>query len=510
MPPFLMHKQENKMSEQEKELKEFLKIRRDKLGKLREAGIDPYPQKYDFTHTAAEVIDGFSEKTKEELAEDKVSVKVCGRIVAVRIMGKASFCHISDGGTRLQAYIRRDDIGEESYRIFKSCLEVGDFIGIEGYLFRTKTDELSVHAEGITVLSKSLRPLPEKWHGLADVEIRYRQRYLDLISNAESRKVFEARSKAISAIRKFYTDRGFLEVETPMMHPMAGGATARPFVTHHNTLDMDLYLRIAPELYLKRLVVGGLERVFEINRNFRNEGMSTQHNPEFTMMESYQAYADYHKVMDVIEELFYEVAIAVNGSPKMTFGKHELDFTPPWPRLSLSDMAQKYSGATDEDMATVESLLAFFKRKGIEPPKPASKGKMIAELFEACAEDKLIQPTFAIDYPTEVSPLSKVQPDNDELTERFELFIAGFEVANGFSELNDPDDQRARFENQLSQREAGDDEAHQVDEDYIMALEHGLPPTGGVGVGIDRLVMLLTNSQSIRDVILFPQMRPHS
>ena len=510
MPPFLIHKQEKKMSEQEKELKEFLRIRREKLEKLREAGIDPYPQKYDFTHTATEVHDGFSGKSKEELAEEKVVVRVCGRIMAVRIMGKASFCHITDGSQRLQAYIRRDDIGEESYKVFKSCLEVGDFIGIKGYLFRTKTDELSVHAESITVLSKSLRPLPEKWHGLSDVEIRYRQRYLDLVSNVESRRVFEARSKAIAAIRKFYTDRGFLEVETPMMHPMAGGATARPFVTHHNTLDMDLYLRIAPELYLKRLVIGGLERVFEINRNFRNEGMSTQHNPEFTMMESYQAYADYHKVMDVIEELFYEVAMAVNGTPKVTFGKHELDFTPPWPRLSLEEMAKKHSGATDEDCASAESLKAFFEKRGIAIPKGAGRGKMIAELFETYAEEKLIQPTFAIDYPTEVSPLSKVQPDNPEMTERFELFIAGFEVANGFSELNDPDDQRARFENQLAQREAGDDEAHQVDEDYIMALEHGLPPTGGVGVGIDRLVMLLTNSQSIRDVILFPQMRPQA
>ena len=498
------------MSEQERDTKAFLKVRREKLEQLREEGIEPYPHEFGFSHTATQIHDEFGEVGAEKLEAEPVDVRVCGRIVAQRVMGKASFCHISDGKTKLQLYVRRDDVGEEEYRRFKNLYDIGDFIGVEGFLFHTRTGELSVHARSLRFLSKSLRPLPEKWHGVSDVEIRYRQRYLDLISNPDSRAIFEARAKIVTTMRKFYIDNGFLEVETPMMQPLYGGAAARPFVTHHNALDMPLYMRIAPELYLKRLTVGGLERVFEINRNFRNEGISTQHNPEFTMLESYQAYADYNDVMDFIERMVYEVAIAVNGEPKSTFNGVELDWTPPWPRLKLVELAKKHSGATDADFASVESLHAFYKKKGIEVSKGAGKGKLIYELFEHFAEEKLMQPTFVIDFPLEVSPLSKVHRDDPELVERFEMFVTGLEVANGFSELNDPDEQRARFEDQLRQRESGDDEAHQMDEDYILALEHGLPPTGGVGVGIDRLTMLMTGAPSIRDVILFPLLRPQS
>jgi len=497
----------DQQNEQQKEMKEFLRVRREKLEKLRQEGVNPYPYGFEFTHTASSALEEFGDTDKETLAEEKHQVAVSGRILSLRVMGKASFCHISDGRVRLQCYIRRDDIGEENYRQFKACYEVGDFIGVRGYMFRTRTEELSVHAESIEFLSKSLRPLPEKWHGLSDVETRYRQRYLDLIANTDSREIFEQRSRIIQKIRSYYTENGFLEVETPMMQPLYGGAAARPFVTHHNALDMQLYLRIAPELYLKRLVAGGFDRVFEINRNFRNEGISTQHNPEFTMLESYQAYADYNDVMAFTETMIHKTVLEVTGGSTTTFGDLEIDWTPPWPRKKLVELAMEHSGATEADFADVESLAAFYKKKGIEVPKGASKGKMIYELFETYGEPTLQQPTFVIDFPIEVSPLTKVHRDNPELVERFELFVSGLELANAFSELNDPDDQRARFEDQLNQRDSGDDEAHQMDEDYIRAMEYGMPPMGGLGIGIDRLTMLITGAQSIRDVILFPLLR---
>ena len=496
------------MDTEEREPKDFLQVRKEKLEKLQAAGVEPYPTRYDFTHTSTEIKDQFGGKSADELNAEPVGVRVCGRIVSMRVMGKASFFHTSDGRNRLQAYVTMDGIGEDAYQLFKDCYDLGDFVGVAGSLFITRTGELTIKAEELSFLSKTMRPLPEKWHGLTDVEIRYRQRYLDLISNLESREVFEVRARAIAEIRSFLNERGFLEVETPMMQPIAGGATARPFVTHHNALGIDLYMRIAPELYLKRLVVGGLERVFEINRNFRNEGISTQHNPEFTMLEYYQAYADYNEVMDDIEAMIHRVCVAVKGGPHLDYGGVEVDLTPPWQRLPLRDLALEHSGATEADFASVDSLIAFFKQRGLELPKPPLKGKLIYELFDHYAEDKLLKPTFVIDFPRAVSPLSKCNPDDPELTERFELFIAGLELANGFSELNDPADQRSRFEEQLMQRDEGDVEAHRMDEDYILALEHGLPPTGGVGVGIDRLVMLLTDSPSIRDVILFPQLRP--
>jgi lysyl-tRNA synthetase class 2 len=498
------------MSDNEIELKDFLRVRREKLEKLRAAGIDPYPRRFAFTHTAAEVKERFGGKTAEELEGERIEVRVCGRMVALRIMGKASFLHISDGNERLQVHLRQDAIGEEDYALFKDCYEVGDFIGVDGHLFITRTGELTVAAEKLTFLSKSLRPLPEKWHGLTDVETRYRQRYLDLIANADSRRIFEARARATSVIRRHLRERGFLEVETPMLHPVYGGAAARPFVTHHNTLDIDLYLRIAPELYLKRLLVGGFERVFEINRNFRNEGISTQHNPEFTMLEYYEAYADYNVVMEELEKLLARVATEVNGEPRSVFNGVEIDWTPPWPRVPLRELALEHSGATEEDFADEKALAALFKKRGIELPKPPIIGKLVYELFSRYGEAKLVQPTFVVDIPTAVSPLSKARPDDPEITERFELFAGTLELANGFSEINDPADQRARFEDQLKQREGGDEEAHQMDDDYILALEHGMPPAGGVGVGVDRLIMLLTGAASIRDVILFPQLRPRA
>ena len=419
---------------------------------------------------------------------------------------------LSDGHAKLQVYIRQDSMPELDFKIYK-LLDFGDWVGVEGRLFRTKTNELTIWASRLHFLSKCLVPLPEKWHGLTDVEIRYRQRYLDLIVNPDSRRVFETRSRIISAVREFMTARGYLEVETPMMQPIAGGAIARPFITHHNTLDMDLYLRIAPELYLKRLTVGGLEKVFEINRNFRNEGISTQHNPEFTMMEFYEAYADYQMLMLMTEEMIGMVARQAIGTDQITFGDHQISLQAPFVRLSLREAAREaasrrlgreISDADLRDRATVARLAAEL---GIEVDPGHGAGKITTEIFERLCEDRLIQPTFVYDMPTEVSPLSKQKPDDPDTVERFELYIGGFEVANAFSELNDPAEQRRRFEAQLEHRAGGDLEAHAMDEDYIRALEYGLPPTGGEGVGIDRLVMLLTNSPSIRDVILFPLMR---
>jgi lysyl-tRNA synthetase, class II len=486
--------------------------RRANLAELATLGIEVYPRTFDRTHTVSELVAGFSGRTHDELEAEHVPTITSGRVLAIRSFGKANFLVLSDGAAKLQVYIRQDALPELDFKIFK-LLDFGDWVGVEGRLFRTKTNELTIWASRLHFLSKCLLPLPEKWHGLTDVETRYRQRYLDLIVNPDSRRVFEARSRIVAAIREFMTQRGYLEVETPMMQPIAGGAIARPFRTHHNALDMDLYLRIAPELYLKRLTVGGLEKVFEINRNFRNEGISTQHNPEFTMMEFYEAYADYQALMAMTEELIATVARTAIGTDAITFGEHQISLAAPFARLSLREGAREAASArlqrpvADADLRHRETAAALARQLGLEVAAGHGAGKIATAIFEALCEARLIQPTFVYDFPTEVSPLSKQRPDDPDTVERFELYIGGFEVANAFSELNDPAEQRRRFEAQLTDRARGDLEAHEMDEDYIRALEYGLPPTGGEGVGIDRLVMLLTNSPSIRDVILFPLMR---
>jgi lysyl-tRNA synthetase class 2 len=486
--------------------------RKSNLAELAKLGVDVYPRTFERRHTIAALVDAYGQRTHDELEGERLETITAGRVLAIRAFGKANFLVLSDGHAKLQVYIRQDSVPELDFKIYK-LLDFGDWVGVEGRLFRTKTNELTIWASRLHFLSKCLVPLPEKWHGLTDVEIRYRQRYLDLIVNPDSRRVFETRSRIISAIRDFMTARGYLEVETPMMQPVAGGALARPFITHHNALDMDLYLRIAPELYLKRLTVGGLEKVFEINRNFRNEGISTQHNPEFTMMEFYEAYADYQMLMRMTEEMIGMVARQAIGTDQITFGDHQISLQAPFARLSLRETARDaasrrlgrdISDADLRDRATVAGLASAL---GIEVDPGSGPGKITTEIFERLCEDRLIQPTFVYDMPTEVSPLSKQKPDDPDTVERFELYIGGFEVANAFSELNDPAEQRRRFEAQLEHRASGDLEAHAMDEDYIRALEYGLPPTGGEGVGIDRLVMLLTNSLSIRDVILFPLMR---
>jgi len=499
--------------------KKIYELRRQKLQEIEALGQQAYPHKFAFTHTVPQILADFSQNTAEELEKGRVDVKIAGRMIAVRLMGKAAFAHLQQGGQKLQIYVKKDAVGDKGFELFK-LLDLGDHIGVGGYLFRTRTGELSVHVEEITFLGKDLLPLPEKWHGLQDVELRYRQRYVDLIMNQDVREVFVKRSKVVQSIRRFFDARGYVEVETPMMQPIAGGAVARPFITHHNTLDIDLYLRIAPELYLKRLVVGGLERVYEINRNFRNEGISTQHNPEFTMLEFYQAYADYRDLMQLTEELLQQVAQDVNGTTKTTFNGHEIDFAN-WQRLSMREAIIKYWPETAAprpeitDFAThesVEKLVQRFnahqKHMPYDPKDPA--GKTIAALFEAMAEEHLIQPTILYDFPVAISPLSKNKRDEPDWVERFEIFVGGLEIGNAFSELNDPEEQRRRFEQQLRERERGDEEAHAMDEDYIRALSYGLPPTGGEGIGIDRLTMLLTGSKSIRDVILFPLLRPQA
>ncbi len=492
--------------------------RKEKLKQIEALGHSAYPHKFAFTHTIPQILTEFSPKTTEELEANRVEVRVAGRLMSIRGQGKAGFAHLQQEGARLQVYVKLDFIGEKGFALYK-LLDIGDHIGVRGYLFRTRTNELSVHVEEIFFLSKDLLPLPEKWHGLQDVEMRYRQRYLDLAMNTEVREVFVKRGKVVQAIRRFLDARGFIEVETPMMQPLAGGAAARPFTTHHNTLDIDLYLRIAPELYLKRLTVGGLDRVYEINRNFRNEGISTQHNPEFTMLEFYQAYADYCDLMDLTEAMLAQVARDVNGTTKATFDGKEFDFAD-WQRLSMRDAIIKYwpeaAGATPQmaDFASQDSVNALVKRLNSartphmphDPKDPA--GKTIAALFEAVAEEHLIQPTILYDFPVAISPLSKNKPDEPDWVERFEVFAGGLEIGNAFSELNDPEEQRRRFEQQISERERGDEEAHAMDEDYIRALSYGMPPAGGEGIGIDRLTMLLTDSRSIRDVILFPLLRP--
>jgi lysyl-tRNA synthetase class 2 len=494
-------------------------LRLEKLKQIEALGQRTYPTKYEFTHTIPQILVEFSAKAAEELEASRVNVRVAGRIMAIRLMGKAGFAHLQQDGQRLQIYVKKDAVEEKGFELYK-LLDLGDHVGVSGYLFRTKTNELTVHVEEITFLSKDLLPLPEKWHGLTDVELRYRQRYVDLFMNPEVRDVFLKRARLIQSMRVFLREHGFVEVETPMMQPIAGGAVARPFVTHHNTLDIDLYLRIAPELYLKRLTVGGFDRVYEINRNFRNEGISTRHNPEFTMLEFYQAYTDYRGVMDLTQQLITCAAQDVAGGTKTKWGGREIDWSEGnWRRLTMREAIVQYwpehAGAkpTMTDFASHDSVKALVERFNAghshmpyDPNEPT--GKTIANLFEAAAEEHLTQPTIIYEFPTAVSPLSKQKADEPDWTERWEIFIGQMEISNGFSELNDPEDQRRRFEQQLSERARGDEEAHQMDEDYIRALSYGMPPAGGVGVGIDRLTMLLTNSPSIRDVILFPLLRP--
>jgi lysyl-tRNA synthetase class 2 len=493
-------------------LDEQIQQRQANLEALRALGVDVYPRRFDRTHAIDQVVAQFSERSGEALDAEKISVTTAGRILAIRSFGKANFLALSDGLSRLQIYVKKDELSELDFRIFK-LLDFGDHIGVEGHLFRTRTGELTIWARRLVFLAKCHLPLPEKWHGLQDVETRYRQRYLDLAVNPDSRRVFEIRAKAVSAIRRFLDARGFVEVETPVMQPIAGGAAARPFVTHHNVLDMDLYLRIAPELYLKRLVVGGMERVYELSRNFRNEGVSTQHNPEFTMLEFYQAYADYHELMAMTEALIAQVALEAVGTDEVTFDGHPISLRAPFRRLSLRQAAadeasrRLHETVTEADLRDTGKAATVAARLGIDLPKNTTAGKAATEIFERLWEQNLIQPTFVYDFPTEVSPLSKQKPDDPDTVERFELYIGGFEVANAFSELNDPAEQRRRFEQQLEEKAKGDAEAHAMDEDYVRALEYGLPPTGGEGIGIDRLVMVLTGSPSIRDVILFPHMR---
>jgi lysyl-tRNA synthetase class 2 len=492
-------------------------LRREKLKQIEALGQPTYRTKYEFTHTIEQILAEYTSKAAEELEQARVNVRVAGRIMAIRLMGKAGFAHLQQSGKRLQIYVKKDAVGEKGFELYK-LLDLGDHVGVSGYLFRTRTGELSVHVEEITFLSKDLLPLPEKWHGLTDVELRYRQRYVDLVMNPEVREVFLKRTKMVQSMRRTMEAHGFIEVETPMMQPIAGGAVARPFVTHHNTLDMDLYLRIAPELYLKRLVVGGLDRVYEINRNFRNEGLGWRWNPEFTMLEAYQAYTDYEGIMNVTQEVITEAAKAVNGGTKSKWGEQEIDWSN-WQRMTMREAIIHYwptAAGTKPEMSDfassdgvkqlVERFNAAHAHMAYEPD--AAAGKNIAALFEAAAEEHLTQPTIIYEFPTAVSPLSKQKPDEPDWTERFEIFAGQMEISNGFSELNDPEDQRRRFEAQLKERERGDDEAHQMDEDYIRALSYGMPPAGGVGVGVDRLCMLLTDSHTIRDVILFPLLRP--
>jgi lysyl-tRNA synthetase, class II len=494
-------------------------IRREKLKKIAALGHPAYPRKYDYSHTVTQILAEYSAQTAEQLDTSRVEVRVAGRMMAIRLMGKAGFAHLQQDGRRLQIYVKKDAIGDAGYELWK-LLDLGDHIGVRGYLFRTRTGELSIHAEELTFLSKDLLPLPEKFHGLTDVELRYRQRYLDLVMNPEVREVFLKRSKLVQSLRRFFDGNGFVEVETPMMHPIAGGAVARPFKTHHNTLDMDLFLRIAPELYLKRLTVGGFDRVYEINRNFRNEGLGWRWNPEFTMLEAYQAYTDYLGILDTTQGAIERAVEDVTGDMKTKWGEHEINWAHDnWRRLTMRDAIVEFwpaaAGAkpSREDFAAkdkVDAMVASVRGAGVDLKFNADQptGKTIAAIFEAVAEEHLMQPTIIYEFPTAVSPLSKQKPDEPDWTERFEMFAGQMEIANGFSELNDPEDQRQRFEGQLKERERGDDEAHQMDENYIDALSYGMPPAGGVGLGVDRLAMLLTDSHTIRDVILFPQLRP--
>jgi lysyl-tRNA synthetase class 2 len=486
----------------EPSLSELKKVRLEKLQELQESGIDPFGARFERDATAQKITDEFT-------ALEGHTVRLAGRIMSKRRHGKAGFADLQDLSGSIQLYFRKEDVGEEAYELFKK-LDMGDILGLEGEVFRTQKGEISVHVRHFEYLSKSLNPLPEKWHGLKDVELRYRQRYVDLIVNPEVRSVFVKRSRIIKEMRNYLDNQGFLEVETPMMHPIPGGATARPFVTHHNTLDMDLYLRIAPELYLKRLLVGGLEKVYEINRSFRNEGISTRHNPEFTMLEIYQAYADYEVMMEITENLIADAAQKINGSLQVEFDGQIIDFTTPWRRIPMLEAIQEHTGVDFSSLSTDAEAREAATGLGMKVEKNATRGEIINEAFEAFVEDKLIQPTFIYGHPVEISPLAKRNRQHPEFTDRFEAFIMQREIANAFSELNDPIDQRGRFMQQVEKRAGGDAEAHMMDEDYLNALEYGMPPAGGLGIGIDRVVMLITGSTSIRDVILFPTLRPRT
>lgn len=482
--------------------------RKQKLQELRTTG-NPFVNGYAPTHTASDIISAYGGLEKEELAEKNIEVRIAGRLMLKRVMGKSSFAHIQDRSGRIQLFAVRDELPEGEYNEIFKKLDIGDIIWCQGVLFKTQTGELSVRLSAFKLLTKSLQPLPEKHHGLSDTETKYRQRYIDLIMNEGSREVFQKRTQIISYIRNFFVKNDFMEVETPMMQVIPGGATAKPFITHHNALDMELYLRIAPELYLKRLLVGGFERVFEINRNFRNEGLSTRHNPEFTMIEFYEAYATYEDLMDKTENLFRGIAIDVCGSSIITYDEYEFDFSKPFARLSVVESVLQYNANISEnELNSLENATKVAENLGIKVKDNWGLGKVQIEIFEATVEEKLIQPTFITQYPAEVSPLARRNDENPFITDRFELFIGGREIANGFSELNDPEDQKQRFLNQVAEKEAGDDEAMFYDADYITALEHGMPPAAGEGIGIDRLVMLFTNQHSIKDVLLFPHMRP--
>jgi lysyl-tRNA synthetase class 2 len=483
------------------QLSDLERQRRIKLEKIRERGVDPYPPRVQRTHTAAEAVREF------ETGEPEGEISLVGRLRSIRVMGRSTFAHIEDGGGRIQIYLRQDTLGEGAYEFFKRDFDIGDFIGVTGDLFRTRTGETTLQVKDFKMLAKSLHPLPEKWHGLKDVETRYRQRYLDLIANQEVREIFVIRARIVSALRRFLDERGFLEVETPVLQPIYGGAAARPFVTYHSVLDQDLYLRISDELYLKRLIIGGYERVYEIGKDFRNEGVSHKHNPEFTQLEFYQAYADYNDVMEIAEEMVSYAAQEVLGTTCITYQGNEIDLAPPWQRRSLRQAIKEESGIDYEDHADVQSLYQAIRAVGGDVEPKASKGKLIDALLSNYVEPKLIQPTFLIDYPLELSPLAKQKPGHLDTVERFEGFVAGMEICNAYSELNDPLDQEERFRAHGRAYEAGDEEAHRMDQDWLTALSYGMPPTGGFGMGIDRLTMLLTDQVSIREVILFPHLR---
>ncbi len=495
------------MAEQEKkeltaeELHEQARIRREKLAAMQQAGNDPFEiVKYERTNVSTDITENFEQMEGKQVA-------MAGRLMSKRIMGKVTFGHIQDRFGNIQIYVKRDSVGDEPYKEFKK-LDIGDIIGFKGEVFRTQKGEISIHVSEYTLLSKSLLPLPEKWHGLRDVEQRYRQRYVDLITNPESRVALVNRSRIVSAMRRYLDDRGYMEVETPVLNTIPGGAAARPFITHHNTLDIDMYLRIATELHLKRLIVGGMEKVYEIGRIFRNEGMDKNHNPEFTTIELYEAYTDYHGMMDLSENMIRHIAQEVLGTTTINYQGTEIDLGSPWRRWTMIDAVKHYSGVDFNDIHTDEEAQAAAKTAGIELEGKTSRGDILNLFFEEKVEKNLIQPTFIMDYPIEVSPLTKRKPGHPELTERFELFVVGRELANAYSELNDPIDQRERFMRQMELRAAGDEEANMIDEDFLNALEYGMPPTGGIGIGIDRLVMLLTDSSTIRDVLFFPTMKP--
>jgi len=488
------------------ELNDQLIVRREKMEELRAKGVDPFGKRFDRTHRAIELKNAYGEMENEEIESKEIHVQLAGRIMTKRGKGKVGFAHIQDVTGQIQIYVRKDTIGDDQYAIFKTA-DLGDIVGVKGIVFKTHVGELSIKVDDFQILTKALRPLPDKFHGLKDVEQRYRQRYLDLIVNPESKDTFVTRSKVIQSIRRFLDNKGYLEVETPMMHTIPGGAAARPFITHHNALDIDLYMRIALELHLKRLIVGGLEKVYEIGRVFRNEGVSTRHNPEFTMLELYEAYADFHDIMNLTEEMIVYVAQEVLGTTNIQYGEYNVDLTPKWKRIHMVDAIKEYVGVDFWNEMTVEEARILAKEHGIEITEHMEVGHIINEFFEQKVEEKLIQPTFVYGHPVEISPLAKKNADDPRFTDRFELFIVAREHANAFTELNDPIDQRERFEAQVKERSQGNDEAHVMDEDFIEALEYGMPPTGGLGIGIDRLIMLLTNAPSIRDVLLFPTMR---